>query len=375
LDGQELKIKTRGFDCRVYIRNDLLGEVGRALRLLFPSGRALLVSDQNVYPLYGDRVIESLTAEKWRVKTALIKPGERSKTLAGAKQLYEACFEAGLDRNSPVIALGGGVVGDLAGFVAATFMRGVPLVMIPTSLLAQVDSSVGGKVAVNHSRGKNMIGAIYPPRLVFVDPLVLKTLSLRQFRAGAAEVIKYGIIEDGAFFRRLEEEFDRLLAAEAGFLAEAVAAAVRSKARVVEKDEFERDYRRILNFGHTIGHALEAATAYRYYLHGEAVLIGMVLAVSLAEQLSYLDPAPAGRINRLLGRLKVKKPPAGLTAGEVIAKLEHDKKRRRDELVFVLPNQIGSALMVPVNDKKTIAAAINCYLGGNLNFIEKGTDN
>ncbi len=362
MKGREIEVTTGTFAYRVLIEEDLLAETGRLLRLALPPGRALLISDHNVFSRYGNAVLQSLAAEKWQVKTALIKPGEGSKTVTGAKRLYEACIDAGLDRTSPVIALGGGVIGDLAGFVAATFMRGVPLIMLPTSLLAQVDSSVGGKVAVNHPRGKNMIGAIYPPRLVLIDPLVLKTLNNRQFRAGAAEVIKYGIIEDETFFTRLEEKSDRLLARDSGFLAEAVAASVRSKARVVEKDEYEQDYRRILNFGHTIGHALEAATAYRYYLHGEAVLVGMVLAVKLAQKLSCLDAGTAGRINSLLGRLRMKKPPQGLTAGKVIDKLEHDKKRLRGDLIFVLPDRIGSAMMVPVKDMEMIAGVIETYL-------------
>ncbi len=365
MNRQEIIVKTRGFDYRVLIGDNLLAETGSFLQTLFPPGRTLLVSDENVFSRCGEQVICSLAAEGWQVKTALVKPGERSKTLSGAKRLYNTCFESGLDRSSPVIALGGGVVGDLAGFVAATFMRRVPLVMLPTSLLAQVDSSVGGKVAVNHPLGKNMIGTIYPPRLVLIDPLVLKTLSPRQYRAGTAEVIKYGIIEDEDFFLWLEDNLDLLLALEPGPLADAIAASIRSKARVVEKDEYEQDYRRILNFGHTIGHALEAATAFRYYLHGEAVLIGMHLAVKLAQKLSYLDFASAERINRLLSRIKMKKPPGDLTVDKVIGKLEHDKKRQSDDLIFVLPNRIGSAVMAPVSDKQMIAGLVESYLKGD----------
>ncbi len=364
MSRQEIIVKASGFDYRVLIGDNLLAETGASLRTLFSPGRTLVVSDQNVFSRCGDRALQSLTADKWQVKTALIKPGERSKTLSGAKRLYDACFECGLERNSPVIALGGGVVGDLAGFVAATFMRGVPLIMLPTSLLAQVDSSVGGKVAVNHPLGKNMIGTFYPPRLVLIDPLVLKTLPSRQFLAGVAEVIKYGVIENEDFFLWLENNLDLLLGLDSGALADAIAGSIRSKARVVEKDEYEQDYRRILNFGHTIGHALEAATAFRYYLHGEAVLIGMVLAVKLAQKMSCLDAATAERINRLLVRLKMKKPPAGLTADKVIDKLEHDKKRQSDDLIFVLPNRIGSAVMAPVNDKQIIAGVIESYLKG-----------
>ncbi len=365
LNRLEIIVRTRGYDYRVLIGDNLLAETGLPLHSISPPGRALLVSDQNVFSHCGERVMCSLAAEKWQVKTALIKPGESSKTLAGAKRLYNACFESRLDRNSPVIALGGGVVGDLAGFTAATYMRGVPLVMLPTSLLAQVDSSVGGKVAVNHPLGKNMIGTIYPPRLVIIDPLVLKTLSPRQFQAGAAEVLKYGIIEDNEFFLWLENNLDLLLDLEPRALADAIAASVRSKARVVEKDEYEQDFRRILNFGHTIGHALEAATSFRYYLHGEAVLIGMKLAVTLAQKLSCLDAESADRISRLLDRLKMKKPPAGLTAVKVIDKLEHDKKRQSEDLYFVLPDRIGSAVIVPVKNKKMITDVVESYLAGN----------
>lgn len=362
MSGKEIKVKTGNFTYRVLIENYLLHNLGKAMRLLFPSDKLLLVSDTNVFSLYGEPLLKSLKAAKWQTDVLQIRPGESSKTLDEAARIYDAAVDAQLDRNSPIIALGGGVVGDLAGFSAATYLRGVPLVMVPTSLLAQVDSSIGGKVAVNHPRGKNIIGSIYPPRIVFVDPSLLTTLPAMQFEAGLAEVIKYGIIESDKFFFWLEENLEDLLKMDSMILAEAIEMALRAKARVVEEDEYERDYRRVLNFGHTIGHALESATDFKYYLHGEAVLIGMAAAVKIALQLKLIDHDSAGRIDKLLNRLKQKKAPEGLTADKVIDKLRQDKKRRDGNTVFVLPTAIGSAAMLSVNDEKLLADIINRYL-------------
>jgi len=348
--GYEIKVKSKDFTYRVLIEEGLLSGLGKTVRLLLPSSKALLVSDSTVFSLYGERVLKALKSEKWQVSICRVQPGEKSKTLTSVSKLYNAAVKAGLDRNSPVIALGGGVVGDLAGFAASTFMRGVPLVMVPTSLLAQVDSSVGGKVAVNHPRGKNLIGSFYPPRLVVIDPLVLNTLPARQLQAGLAEVIKYGIIENKEFFLWLEENIDYLLSGENVFLVEAISESVRAKARVVQADEYEKDYRRILNFGHTIGHALEAATDYSYYLHGEAVLCGMMLAVEISLRQNILDLNAARRIKTMLAKCGLKRPPTGLTAQKIIDRLKQDKKRREADFIFVLPSAIGSATIVPVND-------------------------
>jgi len=358
---RKIAVRATAFTYRVLLEEGALADLGKSMRLLFPTTKTLLVSDSRVFSLYGDQALKSLKKEMWQVGTFLIRPGERSKTLHTLSRLFDAAVETGLDRNSPIIALGGGVVGDLAGFAASTYMRGVPLVMVPTTLLAQVDSSIGGKVAVNHPRGKNIIGNIYPPRIVLIDPSVLNTLPKRQLRAGLAEVIKYGIIENSSFFRLLEENLDQLIAGDSLFLAEAVERSLQSKARVVEEDEYEKDYRRILNFGHTIGHALETATAYRYYLHGEAVLVGMYAAVKIAVQLNLLERASAGRIISLIEKIGLKKPPAGLTAEKVIDKLRQDKKRRDNNIIFVLPTAIGSAIMVPVSDLQLIREAVELY--------------
>lgn len=362
MTGQEIKVKTSGFSYRVIIEKGSLDITGKAARMLLPSARAMLVSDENVYSLYGDRVLKALEAEKWQVSSCQVQPGEQVKTMDSATKLYDAAVDAELDRNSPIIALGGGVIGDLAGFVASTYLRGTPLIMIPTSLLAQVDSSVGGKVAVNHPRGKNLIGSIYPPRLVVIDPEVLKTLPRRELNAGLAEVIKYGIIENADFFYWLEKNIYKLLNSDMLSLEKAIAESVRAKARVVQADEYENDYRRVLNFGHTIGHALEAATNYSYFLHGEAVLIGMLTAVKIALHKGFIENVQAERIIALISKMDLKKAPADLTSEMVIDKLRQDKKRRQSDLIFILPAEIGKTEIEPVNDQNLLKDLVEQYL-------------
>ncbi len=356
----EVNLPGRGY--RVYIRENLLDELGPLTGEISDSRKALLVSDTKVYSLFGERCLSSLQRCGRHVSVSLIRPGERSKTLAAAGRLYDAALEAGLDRTSPVIALGGGVVGDLAGFVAATYLRGVPLVAVPTTLLAQVDSSVGGKTAVNHSRGKNLIGAFHQPALVLSDPLSLAMLPIRQLRAGAAEVIKYAIIGDSAFFTWLELNLGRFWRKEPAALAEAVSRSVQAKAAVVEQDERESSYRRILNFGHTLGHALESATAYRHYLHGEAVLIGMAAATELARLQGLLDSGSAGRIQALLRGVGFRKPPAGLPTGLILDKMRYDKKRLGDKLFFILPVAIGSVNLAAEAEGALLQQVICSYL-------------
>jgi len=362
MDQREIKVKTASFTYRVVVEPGGIARLSRDLRLLFPSTKTLLVSDTTVYKLYGEALEKSLTDEGWQVSVALVKPGERSKNLKNAARLYDQAIEEGLDRNSPLIALGGGVVGDLAGFVAATYLRGVPLVMVPTTLLAQVDSSVGGKVAVNHHRGKNLIGSIYPPRLVLIDPEVLTTLPKRQLKAGLAEVIKYGIISDHNFFAWLEVNIEQLLLLNLDLLTDAITISVLNKAKVVEADEYEKDYRRILNFGHTIGHALEAATGYRYYLHGEAVLSGMLAVVDLALSLKEISNSDAERICKLIRRIGLKKVPQDLTPEAVIDKLRQDKKRLAGEIFFVIPNKVGAVSLRALKDQRLFDEVVSNFI-------------
>ncbi len=340
----EVLLGLRGY--RIMIGCGLLAEIGRLVAELVAGRKALVVSDETVYGLYGGAVADNLREAGFEVEAALVPPGEEHKTLAWTGALYERAFEAGLDRYCPVIALGGGVVGDLAGFAAATYMRGVPFVQIPTTLLAQVDSSVGGKVAVNHPRGKNVIGAFYQPVLVVADVGVLATLPARQMRSGLAEVIKYGVIWDEKFFSWLEENLERLLAGDFDALACAVKESCRIKAQVVGEDETERGLRAVLNFGHTVGHALEAAAGYGVFTHGEAVAAGMAAEALLAVKLGLLAEKDYRRLLALLERAGLPQElPGGISPEQLLAYMRRDKKSIGGRLTFVLPLRIGKAVV------------------------------
>lgn len=327
-------------------------------------GNVLLVSDEHVFPLYGGRLIGQLHEAGFGVRPAVLPAGEESKTLKSAGLLYDAAIEAGLDRHGVIVALGGGVVGDVAGFAASTYLRGVPFIQAPTTLLAQVDSSVGGKVAVNHPRGKNLIGSFYQPRLVWSELETLASLPARQFRAGLAEVVKYGVIASEPFFCYLDENWDALLALEPAVLTDVVAECCTLKAAVVVKDEREAGLRAILNFGHTLGHALEAATAYTHYLHGEAVLAGMVMATHLAVSLKILHRAEAERLLSMYARIGLTPPPPGLCRGDVVTALGHDKKREGEAVIFILPVTIGKTKLVRSLDPALVEQVLAAYLDG-----------
>ena len=263
------------------------------------SRSALIITDTNVGPLYADRVKALLAAAGITAAVATIPAGEASKSLTVAEEVYTTAIEAGLDRHSPVIALGGGVVGDLSGFIAATYMRGVPFIQIPTSLLADVDSSVGGKVAVNHRLGKNLIGAFYQPDAVFIDLDCLKTLPAREISTGLGEIVKYGIISDAAMLDYLEENAEAVKALDTEAVRHLIIRSCEIKADVVSRDEKEGGLRRILNFGHTMAHAVEKEAGYGCYNHGEAVAIGMVCAAHISAALKLADEALLGRIEKL----------------------------------------------------------------------------
>ncbi|NPV72443.1 MAG: 3-dehydroquinate synthase [Pelotomaculum sp.] len=330
----------------IYAGPGILQDLGELLGGLPVGRKVLLISNPTVFSLYGEKAAESLVRAGFTVAVAEIGDGEEHKTLATAGRLYDRAFEAGLDRRSSIVALGGGVVGDVAGFVAATYMRGISFVQVPTTLLAQVDSSVGGKVAVNHPRGKNIIGAFYQPRLVLADVDTLKTLPVRQMRSGLAEVIKYGVIWSREFFAWLEQNIEALLNGEAGALAYAVRESCRIKAQVVEQDETEQGLRAVLNYGHTVGHAVEALTDYRVYTHGEAVGIGMAVEARLAVALGMLKRSEGGRIIRLIRQAGLPEGlPEGLPPEKTVEKFYHDKKAVEGQLTFVLPERIGRAVV------------------------------
>ncbi|WP_334110838.1 3-dehydroquinate synthase [Thermodesulfitimonas autotrophica] len=331
----------------VYVGAGILREVGDLARRHLSGERVLVVTNPTVAPLYAATVEESLAAVGFVVRRAEIPDGEEYKTLATVAALYDAALGAELERGDTVLALGGGVVGDIAGFLAATYMRGVAFVQVPTTLLAQVDSSVGGKVGVNHPWGKNLIGAFYQPRFVLADVRTLATLPLREVRAGLAEVIKYGVIHDAAFFAWLEANFEALLKLSDAAVEQAVATSCAIKAAVVSADETEKGLRAILNFGHTLGHALEAATHYERFVHGEAVAIGMVFAARLARRLGYFEPAGVERITALVRRAGLPDAiPPDIAPEALLEAMRRDKKVAAGQLTFILPEAIGKVRIV-----------------------------
>ncbi|HEY1171769.1 MAG TPA: 3-dehydroquinate synthase [Verrucomicrobiae bacterium] len=332
---------SRSYD--ILIGRDLLVRLGRECRKLSLGKRCAVIADSNTAPLFADMAMKSLTATGFEPVLITMPAGERSKNLKVVEQCYAQMAAHRLERKSFIVALGGGVVGDLAGFVAATYLRGMAFVQVPTTLLAQVDSSVGGKTGVNLKAGKNLVGAFHQPKLVLCDQDTLKTLPEREFKAGLAEVIKYGIIYDAKFFARLEKDLAKLLQRDNAALTYAVARSCEVKAEVVSQDETETGLRAILNFGHTIGHGLEAISSYGKYLHGEAISIGQVAAAHLSAHLSGLSVPEVERIATLFARsglpISVK-----LTAAQrkaLFAAMKLDKKVSGGEIKFVLAKKIG----------------------------------
>ena len=311
----------------IFIGENILSGVDK-----FVSGKALLVTQKNIL---------ELCAEKFPYEVALIPDGETAKNLREAEKLYTRAIEAGLDRKSVVIALGGGVVGDLAGFVAATFMRGVNLIQIPTTLLAQVDSSVGGKTAVNHALGKNLIGAFHQPRAVFIDLKFLKTLPEREIKSGLGEVIKYGVISDEKFFSYLEDNAEKILQRDLKTLEYVVRRSCGIKAAVVSSDEREAGLRRILNFGHTLAHAIEEETNYEKYRHGEAVAVGMMAAALISLELGKTSAENVQRLENLIKKFGIMTTCTGLDADKLYAVTFRDKKTVGGVVNWVLMKDFG----------------------------------
>ncbi|MGH7358523.1 MAG: 3-dehydroquinate synthase, partial [Candidatus Rokuibacteriota bacterium] len=307
-------------------------------------GRRAAVVTQPAVAAHAARATESLRGAGFEPVVLEVPEGEEAKSLRQAERLWDGFLAHGLDRASPVVAVGGGVVGDLAGFAAASFMRGVPVVQVPTTLLAQVDASVGGKVAVNHPRGKNLIGAFHQPRLVLIDPETLRTLPEREYRSGLAEVVKTGAALDAALFASLETGLEGLRRRDPGLLEAVVAACCAQKARIVEQDEREETgVRMVLNYGHTVGHALEALSGYRRWLHGEAVAIGMAAAGRLAVRLGWTDAGTVERQDALLQGVGLPVRFTGLDPRQIADALRHDKKARDGRVPFVLLRTLGRA--------------------------------
>ena len=336
-----VSLGNRSYDIK--IAPGLIDRLGRECARLKLGPRCAIITDTNVGKRYAKAVFNSLATAGFSPSLIIVQPGEPAKSLKTVQSCYDQLAVHRLERKSFIVALGGGVVGDLAGFLAATYLRGIAFVQVPTTLLAQVDSSVGGKVGVNLNAGKNLVGAFYQPRLVACDLGTLKTLPDREFRAGLAEVIKYGIIYDAKLFRQIEGDFPKLLKREPKMLAAVVARCCEIKAEVVGKDETEGGPRAILNFGHTIGHAIEAVSGYGRFLHGEAIAIGQVAAARISSSVLGLPERDLERIIRLFRRVGLPTT-VRLRAGQrpkLFAAMRLDKKVKGGEINFVLAKKIG----------------------------------
>ncbi len=339
----------------ILIQRDLLGSLGNELMRLGCSGKIGVVTDRHLADLYLGRVSRNLKMAGYTVVPIVLAPGERTKTIRSVSSVVDELVNARFERASTLLALGGGVIGDLTGFVAAIYQRGIPFVQVPTSLVAQVDSSVGGKTGVDHPKGKNLIGAFNQPRAVLIDPSTLATLPAREWKAGLAEVIKYGVIADAAFFGYLEGHMESILRLEDAPTAQIIKSSCEIKAQVVSADERESDRRRILNFGHTVGHALESLAGYRGLIHGEAVAIGMVYEADLGRHLQVCDESVAARIRALLASadLPVRLPRVSFSA--LWAAMQQDKKVSAGTVYCVVPERIGSVRIVALEKDRTRA--------------------
>ncbi|MBE9031406.1 3-dehydroquinate synthase [filamentous cyanobacterium LEGE 11480] len=339
----------------ISIANGNLATIGTAMQnpQLKLGRKVLVVSNPTIFKHYGQIVVAAIEAAGFSVNSCILPAGERYKTPASIQKIHDAALEMRLERSSTMVALGGGVIGDMTGFAAATWLRGINVIQVPTSLLAMVDSSIGGKTGVNHPKGKNLIGAFHQPKLVVIDPTVLKTLPAREFRAGMAEVIKYGVNWDKALFEHMEaaKRLDQLRYVSEALLNTIITHSCQAKAVVVAKDEKESGLREILNYGHTIGHAVESLTGYRVVNHGEGVGIGMVAAGEIAVEMGWWSREECDRQNILIEKCHLPtRLPAIIDISAVVPKLQTDKKVKAGKVRFVLPKQIGT---VAVTDQVT----------------------
>jgi len=353
LDSRHVRVDLMDRSYDIVIGSRMLQNLGLRIKEFRPS-KVALVSNETVYPIYRERLLKSFREYHIDPEVILIPDGEEYKDFLWTYYLYGELLKAGFDRSSLLVALGGGVVGDITGFVASTYMRGIRFVQVPTTLLSQVDSSVGGKTGVNHPLGKNMIGTFSQPSLVFIDIDTLRTLPEREFYSGMAEIIKYGVIADGRLFDTLQVDRQDILA-HGDSLVKIIKRSCEIKADVVSKDEREAGLRAILNYGHTIGHAIETVTGYKKYLHGEAVSIGMVAAADIAVKIGIMKRREAERIRELVEMYNLPGTvPDDLNAGDLISAMAIDKKAKAGRLNFVLPESIGTVRIENDVDKKLI---------------------
>ncbi len=342
--------------------------IGEGLLDSFPlaeqvrGNQVMIITNETIAPLYLDRLVSQFG--HLQCDTLILPDGEKFKTLDTLETIFDALMSKRHSRTTTLVALGGGVIGDMVGFAAACYQRGVDFIQVPTTLLAQVDSSVGGKTAVNHPRGKNMIGAFYQPRLVLIDTEVLETLPARELAAGYAEVVKYGLIRDLPFYRWLETNNDKLLSREADAIAEAIFRSCENKAQVVADDETEQGNRALLNLGHTFGHAIETATGYTDWLHGEAVAMGMIMAVRMSCELGWVEPGLEADLTALLATWNLPVTvPASMTPAQFLDLMAMDKKVHNGQLRLVLLKALGEAVVTADYDKGALDRTLETFCG------------
>ena len=344
-DNLHIKVSLTNNPYEVVIGESSLKSIGNELsKIGFKEGlKILVVSNKEVSDYYGDAIIDSLIKSNYNPKLLILKAGEEQKNQSSINLIHDAAYEARLERGSLMIALGGGVIGDMTGFAAATWLRGIHVVQIPTTLLAMVDASIGGKTGINHPKGKNLIGAFHQPKLVLIDPETLVTLPKREFKAGMAEIIKYGVISDLNLFELLEnqENISKLSSLEENLLIEIIKRSAQSKAEIVIKDEKESGVRAFLNYGHTFGHVIENLCGYGKWLHGEAVAMGMVAVGQLAVQRGLWKGIEAERQKKLIEKAGLPSKWPGLELENVLSTLKGDKKVKDGKISFVMPLKIG----------------------------------
>ena len=359
----KLNLAERSYE--ILVGKNLIGEAGRLIRELGIKGRLMVVTNSTVAGWYREPLAQSLAAAGYQADVVEIPDGEEYKSLEQANLIYDRLAELQYDRKSVLVALGGGVVGDLTGFVAATYMRGIKFIQIPTTLLAQVDSSIGGKVAVNHPKGKNLIGSFYQPVLVITDVNTLKTLPERELSSGMAEVLKHGLIRDENYYQFILGELKSIREVNPEIMAWVVTGSCKIKAEVVEADETESGLRAILNFGHTLGHACESVTNYSYYKHGEAVALGMLAATKIARRVNLLaNENLESSLLRVLHELNLPTKIPGLPVPDLLQRIYLDKKVEYGKIRWVMPKRAGEVLLTAAIPETVVREVLSEMGGG-----------
>ncbi|MGF7185836.1 3-dehydroquinate synthase [Desulfitispora alkaliphila] len=342
----ELTVNLGERSYKVFFSQGLFEELPNQIEKLNIGTKALIITNQTVMSLYGEEIHSSIGKSIPEYNVVYVPDGEEAKNLGTVHKLYDQCINFGLERNSTIIAFGGGVVGDVAGFIAATYMRGINFIQIPTTLLAQVDSSIGGKVGINHPKGKNLIGAFYQPSLVYVSVRALNSLPMREVRAGLAEIIKYGVIYSSDLFQKMEENTEKITSLDHKIMENLIYRSCDIKRKVVAQDEREVGVRAILNFGHTIGHAIEAVSDYSLYRHGEAVALGMLVAGHYAKAAEYWDESNFKRLQNLMYKLELPYRLPKVSVETLVTAMYRDKKVKNGKLTMVLPRRIGEVFVI-----------------------------